>query len=485
MIVLSPQAVRTDTPPAHTTVSITSLSLRMPRSFVMLTGRLIGLKGVPASLIIGGVDELRFEPNDVSFNLSFQGWPVVSLSSVEVLSIDADDNSTTTSLLEAFVDSYFTLDSSTSYIWLPEATCDMFSQALNLTYNENLALYTYPDGVHDDLAANNVSFTFTITDTSTSSQSVNITLPFSAFDQSISYPYPNYENESDSSTLPYFPIKRASDSNDYRIGRVFFQEAYLAVDYERNNFSVYQASFESSIMSSTNIITIEPPPDSEYPGEASNGPSRGSIAGIVVGSVAGFALIVFLIWWIFLHKGYQLSVSRREPKANDSKEEISVNQDRSLAPRRWPHWRYKGRAELPGDHAQPSELPTATMVHELPGSMPGNTDQHTTPTRKQNLRRSHISAAGSSTVSFSSAASRSESSDDSFDEEELVSPRTDSRPSSIAKNHFLAAEEKAELSHGSETEANKSSRTQPAEIVLGPSASTDKSESTSESSLSS
>jgi hypothetical protein len=455
----------------------------------MLTGLLIGLTGAPASLTIGGVDELRFEPNDVSFNLSYQGLPVVLLSSVEVLSVDADRNSTTTSLLEALIDSYFTLDSSTSYIWLPEDTCDMFSQALNLTYNETLELYTYPAGGYDDLASSNISFTFSLNDTSSALTGTNITLPFSAFDHNISYPYPNFDPNETTSTLPYFPIKRASNSNDYRIGRVFFQEAYLIVDYERQNFSVYQASFDPSIMTNTSIVSIDPPPDSVYPGEDSDKLSRGAMAGIVIGSVAGFALIIFIIWWFFFHEGYQLSVSRREPKPKDSKEEISVNQDRSLAPRRWKNWRYKGRAELGGDHVQPSELPTMPMVHELPGSMPGTTDQPTTPGRKQNVRRSASSAAGSSAVSFSSSARTSVSSDGSFDEEELVSPQANSRPSSTAKNHFLTADEVAEKKHASETEANQRTRTLPGEIVLGPSASTDtstdSSDCTSESSFSS
>ncbi|CRG88988.1 hypothetical protein PISL3812_06023 [Talaromyces islandicus] len=453
-------------------------------SYGYTAGAYYRLKGVPASLTIGGFDQLRFEPNPVSFNLSFQGWPVVSLSSIEVLSIDKDDNSTTISLLEASIDSYFTLDSSTSYIWLPGATCDEFSQALNLTYNETLALYTYPDGVHDYLASSNVSFTFAITDTSTSLDSVNITLPFSALDQYITYPYPNFYPPEISQSLPYFPIRRASSSNEYRIGRVFFQEAYLVVDYERNNFSVYQATFDDSVITDTNIIIIEPPPGSLYPGENSTeGLSQGSRAGIVVGSLVGFMLIIALIWWFFLRNRYQLSVRRREPKPKDSKDDISANQGLSIVPRRWLNWRHRTHIELEGDNTQPSELPATRFVHELPGSIPGTTDQHpSTPVPKQNLRRSAISTAASSTVSLSSAARMSESSDGSFDEEELVSPRPNSRPSSIAKHHFPTTNETAETNHGNEDENNNGSeteskadqrtRTQPGEIVLGPSAST-------------
>jgi hypothetical protein len=128
---------------------------------------------------------------------------------------------------------------------------------------------------------------------------------------------------------------------------------------------------------------------------------------------------------------------------------------------------------------QPSELPATQSVHELPGSIPGTTDQQpSTPVPKQYVRRSGISTAASSTISLSSAARMSESSDDSFDEEELVSPRPNSRPSSIAKHHFPTTNETAETNHEneneneSETETKQRTRTQPGEIVLGPSAST-------------
>lgn len=452
----------------------------------MLTGLLVGLKGAPASLTIGGYDQLRFEPNTVSFNLSLQQWPVVSLSSIEVLSVDKDSNSTTTSLLEASIDSYFTLDSSTSYIWLPQSACDLFSQALNLTYNDTLGLYLYPDGVHDDLVSSNVSFTFAITDTETSLNSVNITLPFSAFDQSITYPYPNFYPENQSESLSYFPIKQAENSNEYRIGRVFFQEAYLIVDYERGNFSISQASFDSSIMSDTNIIIIEPPPDSTFPGKPSKNLSEGSKAGIIVGSVSAFMLILALLWWFFLRNRYSLSVRLQETKPKDTKDEISANNDRSIVTRRWRKWGHRqSHIELEGDNMQPSELSATRFVYELPGSIPATTDEqpsnHSNPILKPNVRRSAMSTA-SSTISLSSEARMSESSDDgSFDEEELVSHRPTSRPSSIYKHHFPTPDETAETNHENEneteTETNQPTQTQPAqnqpgEIVLGPSLTT-------------
>ncbi|KAH8705800.1 aspartic peptidase domain-containing protein [Talaromyces proteolyticus] len=446
-------------------------------SYGYTAGAYYRLKGVPASLVIGGYDQLRFVPNDVSFNLSLQYVPVVSLSSIQGTSVNRSSNSSMTELVEASINSYFTLDTSTSYIWLPQDTCDMFSEALNLTWDDRINLYTYGDDPsnHDYLASANISFTFAIADTSSSSEIVNITLPFSAFDQSISYPYPGFYLNDTSQTIPYFPIKPASNSDEYRIGRVFFQEAYIIVDYERGNFSVSQANWAGDLLNENELIVIDLVPDSEFPGETSESHlSKGAKAGIIVGSLAGFIFILIILWWFVLRKRYIFTgcLRRRDKAQKNPENKPPVPNSQSLAPRRLRNWLYRGRAEVAGDHTQPSELSGADMIHELPGSTPGDFRHSSPATSKQALRRSRMSIAPSSIVSFTSSTRMSVSSDGSIEEEELISPHPTSRPSSIAKHPFTMTDTTATENNGHETTTNRSSRIQPGEIVVGPSSPT-------------
>jgi hypothetical protein len=184
--------------------------------------RLPGLKGVPASLTLGGVDENRFQPNNNTFQLSPGNLPVVALNSI---SVSADPLSSATSrpnfsspltLLEADSnsDDLFTIDSSTAFLWLPQPACDAFSSALNLTYNETLQVYTYGpnSSVREQLISWNLTFTFSVANLPGSSQSIDITLPFSAFDQSLQYPFPNFETEYTGNTCNYFPLRQANST---------------------------------------------------------------------------------------------------------------------------------------------------------------------------------------------------------------------------------------------------------------------------------
>src|ERR1019366_4883174 len=52
----------------------------------------------------------------------------------------------------------------------------------------------------------------------------------------------------------YFPLKRAANDSQTTLGRAFLQEAYLIVDYERSNFSLYQRNWDAN--SQPNIQTI-------------------------------------------------------------------------------------------------------------------------------------------------------------------------------------------------------------------------------------
>jgi len=118
----------------------------------------------------------------------------------------------------------------------------------------------------------------------------------------------------------------------YTLGRAFFQEAYLTVDYERRNFSVSQCSWDSS--ASEQVATIypkdyHPTPNNSTasPAESAGASSKASIPvstiiGIVVGIVAVIILISAGMRFFLQHKRHRSGVERID---DDGRSEIDKN----------------------------------------------------------------------------------------------------------------------------------------------------------------
>jgi hypothetical protein len=194
-------------------------------------------------------------------------------------------------------------------MWLPEYVCDSFAEAFNLVYDNNLQLYLYADNgtTLDKIRNQNVTFTFSLADQAGSSNSVDISLPFAAFDLELSFPYPGLGANVTSGSTSYFPLRRAANYTQYTIGRSFLQEAYLTVDYERNNFSVSQATFAMDSLTNINLVPITRPANSNFTGPAgftgeSAGLSTGAKAGIGIGVVALVLSFVGLVAYFFILK---------------------------------------------------------------------------------------------------------------------------------------------------------------------------------------
>lgn len=319
---------------------------------------------MPASLTFGGVDENRYVPNDVSFDLSSDLTPIVALNSIKV---SADPPSDTDSkpnwtnpqtLLDTADSNLFVIDSSTPFFWLPETACDGFADAFNLTYNDTLELYTYGSNssIRDELLSWNLTFTFTVADLPGSSSSVDITLPFAAFDQILTYPFPDLDVDYSSSGMRYFPLRKAANRDQYTIGRSFLQESYLAVDYERNNFSISQALFTTDALTNTNIVPITRPSNSNYTGPSVDDghPSTGLRVGLGVGLGAGGACCIILLF-LWLRRR-----SLRTPQ------DVKAEEDDISKGRLWSKiWSKKpvfAPIELPGDRRHPVEAPADTSA---------------------------------------------------------------------------------------------------------------------------
>lgn len=234
------------------------------------------MNSVAGSLTLGGYDTSKFVPSNLSF-------PIGGLEflDVQIASITTDKG---VSLLPSPIKA--PLDSTVPFIYLPISVCSLFESTFGLTWNDTSQLYLVNDTQHTALQAMNPSITFKVGPTN-SSDTVDITLPYSAFDLTASRPLV-------SNASGYFPLRRAANATQYLLGRTFFQEAYVTVDYDRGNFSVSQCKWDSTL--SQNIVPILPPGNSTSNSTANSSTiSTGAIAGIASGgavvAIVGIALL--------------------------------------------------------------------------------------------------------------------------------------------------------------------------------------------------
>jgi hypothetical protein len=191
---------------------------------------------------------------------------------------------------------YAFIDSTFPYLWLPPSILDAFAEKFQLQYDEENALYTVNESAHNYNLRQNAKVVFTVGHSSGSTDgSTSISLPYAAFDLEARFPLIS----STSDPVRYFPIKKSPKSL-YVLGRAFLQEAYLTVDYDRRNFSIAQAKYANPMPPSVLVPILHPtqtsPPNTK---SGDSGLAPGAIAGIAVGVVIGFLLLLFggfLLW---------------------------------------------------------------------------------------------------------------------------------------------------------------------------------------------
>ncbi|KAF2192237.1 acid protease [Zopfia rhizophila CBS 207.26] len=268
------------------------------------------------SLILGGYDSTRFEPNDVVFpfgadiSLDLQ----VSIQSVTATLTDKP-------LLSTGIISY--ISTLVPEIWLPEDTCKLFEEAFGLVWDNQTELYLLDDDLHKSLLQKNPTVTFKISP-EVSGPAVTIDMPYWNFYQTATSDYIG-----NSSGL-YFPLKRAANDTQYVLGRTFLQSAYISADYDRGSFNLSQALYPSSA-TAANVIPILPPRnETNSPGGGSNG-NKSSKSGLPIGAIIGIALgavvlIAILATIIFIMR--RRKKNAKKPEAHELEDTDAKNNQR-------------------------------------------------------------------------------------------------------------------------------------------------------------
>jgi Eukaryotic aspartyl protease len=197
---------------------------------------------------------------------------------------------------------YAFIDSTVPHIWLPVDVCAAFEDVFGLVYDNATDLYLVDNSLHEQLVRSNATVTISLaaslpTEAESESTTIDINFPYGAFDMLAAYPLASSTDIN--ATSRYFPLRRASNSSQYTLGRAFLQEAYLHVDYGRSTFAVSQTKFPPDPADPGKIIAVYPEgPENQNSSDPNqrnkpSSPSRNldpkTIAGITVGTILAAA----------------------------------------------------------------------------------------------------------------------------------------------------------------------------------------------------
>ena len=251
---------------------------------------------------------MRFTPSHLSFPLGGKKKQSLSLSIESIVAENAFGG--TRSLLSQGTPVSAVIDSTVTQMWLPQDVCNLFAKAFGLKYDSSTGLYLVNNTNHRQLKQMNPSVTFTLGGEDSTGSTTNIVLPYAAFDLQAGIPLFN-------STTNYFPLRVAANKDQQVLGRAFLQEAYVFVDWERNNFTIGQAIHQNS---TTNIVSVSP----LLYNQDSSGLSTGVIIGIAIGACVAIILAIAFAALFIVR-------SRRKRRAADRKDEPLVELDQGAA----------------------------------------------------------------------------------------------------------------------------------------------------------
>ncbi|EUC44038.1 hypothetical protein COCMIDRAFT_99287 [Bipolaris oryzae ATCC 44560] len=269
------------------------------------------------SLTLGGYDASRLIPNDLTFVFAPDNERelVVGLIGLSASTANQKD----IDLLRGDNITLF-IDSTVAELYLPVEICKAFEDAFGLRYDEATDLYLVDDALHQTLSSQNPSISFTLGQQFSSSATVQITLPYAAFDLEASAPYRGLQQKT-----RYFPIRRANVSDNWTLGRTFLQEAYLTVDWERQNFTV--SAVDWTFGKAPQILPIVSPAYSVAHSKTSSKKplSPTAVIGLAVGGGFFFALVICAVGLWFWRRRTQRRLKAIEAKYQAQAVEAAKN----------------------------------------------------------------------------------------------------------------------------------------------------------------
>lgn len=307
-----------DSPQQSMLSTLRNQSLIPSLSWAYTAGAFYKTPPVFGSLTLGGYDQTRFKPNNltIAFGADFSRDLLLNLNSISYDTVGSSP------LLASGIDVF--IDSMIAELWLPAAVCQEFATAFNLTWNEQGQLYLVSSTAHTALLAQNPKFTFTLGQAGGGGPTIDIILPYAAFDLNLTAPVVGNVSQR------YFPLKQAQNSSQYTLGRTFLQEAYIIADYERRNFSVSQSLFPGTSVAQQ-IVAIRSPSDTS---DTKSGLSAGAIAGIAVGIIV-ILLISTALWYIRRRRRAHIPVATEDPDKSGydfDQQGLAAAEEKSLPP---------------------------------------------------------------------------------------------------------------------------------------------------------
>jgi hypothetical protein len=371
-----PFNVRTGTSLNATLATFQSVGLLASNSFSYTAGS-IG-RGWTPSLVFSGYDTSRVAPgstlevdvsnqkdppylrfplsanlSSITFSASTEKWrpedsATVNASSGEITSIENIES--------------VGIDSALPQIWLPMSACAVFERVFALDWDEAAQLYLINSTTHDRLLQLNESVTFSLSSSRNHNAIVNFTLPYSAFDLNVSYPLVEEQSY-------YFPLKRASKTDQYVLGRTFLQETHISVNYDSGYFNLSQAAHYGEQKLETIVASTTPQNTSTpNPAETTVLPP-GAYAGIGVGvGLAAITMVVVLFawkkrWWPFAIR--QIATQDRYDKAELHDDEILRVE--AMAKERFELLVTERTCEIGDEGTMQYSVPGLNEVHEAHG----------------------------------------------------------------------------------------------------------------------
>ncbi|KAF2173793.1 hypothetical protein M409DRAFT_16064 [Zasmidium cellare ATCC 36951] len=243
------------------------------------------------SLTLGGYDEARFQSDNVVNVTMKDAGRKLQLQMTDISVSGGIQGGIKTLLTPEELPEGLSvlLDSSTAQLWLPADVCQQFAEAFGLTYQEPLNLYTIDQTSRGTLHDHKANLSFTIGAGSTLETSTTIVLPFRAYDLTLFPPLAET-----SAGASYFPLRNATAESGNILGRVFLQEAYVVVDWER---SVFNVSRTTHAVQSPRLVPIASIDSTSSDTTGNKSLTRGGQAGIVVSCLILLFAIVAVLWW--------------------------------------------------------------------------------------------------------------------------------------------------------------------------------------------